>query len=84
MVPSTEPGLPQPDVSGSEFEVGAPTSEEDVERKKSRTKRAQKSPLMAVLESWLLSVLYCRFFGRISGSFSVHFAGDAKAIPGVS
>ena len=61
MVHANEPGLPQTDVSGSEFEVGAPTSEAVAERKKSRTKRAPKSPLMAVFESWLLSPLHCRF-----------------------
>ena len=57
-----EPELPRTDVSGSEFEVGAPTSaEEEAERKKSQTERAPKSPLSAVLESWLLSILHCRF-----------------------
>ena len=61
MVHANEPGLPRTDVSGSEFEVGAPTSEEEAERKKIRTKRASKSPLTAVLESWLLSILHCRF-----------------------
>ena len=61
VVHATEPGLPRTDVSGSEFEVGAPTSEEEAEGKKSRTKRATKSPLTAVLESWLLSILHCRF-----------------------
>ena len=52
MVPCGEPELPRADVSGSEFEVGAPTSEEEVEKKKSQVKRAPKSPLTAVLESW--------------------------------
>ena len=61
VVHGDEPGLPRTDVSGSEFEVGAPTSEEEAERKKSQTKRAPKSPLTAVLESWLLSFLHCRF-----------------------
>ena len=61
MVHCNEPELPRRDVSGSEFEVGAPTSEEEVERKKSQVKRAPKSPLTAVLESWLLSILHCRF-----------------------
>ena len=61
VVHAIEPGLPRTDVSGSEFEVGEPTPEEEGERKKSRTKRATKSPLTAVLESWLLSLLYCRF-----------------------
>ena len=60
MVHGYEPGLPRTDVSGSEFEVGAPTSEEEVERKKSQMKRAPKSPLTAVLEGWLLSILHCR------------------------
>ena len=61
MVHADEPGLPRTDVSGSEFEVGAPTSEEEAEGQKSRTKRASKSPLTAVLESWLISILHCRF-----------------------
>ena len=52
MVHGSEPELPRTDVSGSEFEVGAPTSEEEVERKKSQVKRAPKSTLTAVLESW--------------------------------
>ena len=52
MVHCGEPKLPRADVSGSEFEVGAPTSEEEVERKKSQVKCAPKSPLAAVLESW--------------------------------
>ena len=70
-------------MSGSEFEVGAPTSaEEGAERKKSQTKPAPKSPLRAVLESWLLSILHCRFF-HISGSIPVLFLGDAETIPGV-
>ena len=61
VVHGDEPELPRTDVSGSEFEAGAPTSEEEAERKKSQTKRAPKSPLTAVLESWLLSILHCRF-----------------------
>ena len=42
MVPSDEPGLHRRDVSGSEFEVGVPTSEEEVEKCKSRSKRTPK------------------------------------------
>ena len=61
VVHANEPGLSRTDVTGSEFEVGAPTSEEEAERKKSQAKRASKSPLTAVLESWLLSILHCRF-----------------------
>ena len=61
MVHANEPGLPLTDVSGAVFEVSAPTSEEEAERKKSQTKRAPKSPLTAVLASWLLSILHCRF-----------------------
>ena len=61
MVHSNEPGLPRTDVSGSEFEVGAPTLEEEVDRKNSRTKRAPKSLLTAGLENLLLSILHCRF-----------------------
>ena len=58
---SNEPKWPRTDLSGSECEVGALTSEEESEREKSQTKRAPKSPLTAVLESWLLSILHCRF-----------------------
>ena len=61
MVRSNEPRLPRTDVPGSEFQIGAPTSEKEVARKKSRTQRVPKSPLTAVLESWLLSILHCRF-----------------------
>ena len=61
VVQSNKPGLPRTDVSGCEFEVGAPTSEEEVAKKKCQTKRVPKSPLIAVLESWLLSNLLCRF-----------------------
>ena len=61
MVHANEPGLPRTDVSGSEFEVGAPTSEEEAERNKSRTKRASKRPLTSVFENWLLSILQCKF-----------------------
>ena len=52
MVHRNEPELPRTDVSDSEFEVGAPTSEEEAEKKKSQMKRAPKSHLKAVLESW--------------------------------
>ena len=61
VVHANEPGLPRTDVSGSEFEVGAPTSEKEGGREKSRTKRVPKSPRTDVLESWLLSILHCRF-----------------------
>ena len=47
VVHNNEPGLPRTGVSGSEFEIGAPTSEEEAERKKNQTKRAPKSPLTA-------------------------------------
>ena len=83
MVHANEPGLPRTDMSGSEFEVGAPTSEEEPERKKDRTKRVPKSPLSAVLESWLLSILHCRF-SVILVAHSLFFPGDAETIPGVS
>ena len=76
--PSTDPVLPRTNVTGSEFEVGAPTSEEEVERKKNRTKRAPNSPLAAVLESWLLSICHCRFL--VVSSFSIFF----QVMPGVS
>ena len=51
MVHAIEPGLARTDVSSPKFEVGAPTSEEEAERKKTRTKRAPKSRLTSVLES---------------------------------
>ena len=61
MIQANEPGLPRTDMAGSEFEVGAPTSEEEGERKKSRMRRAAKRLLTAVLEIWLLSILHCMF-----------------------
>ena len=51
VVPSIDPGWLRTDVSGSEFEVGASTSEEEVESRKSRSKRALKRPLTATPES---------------------------------
>ena len=83
MVHSNEHGLPRTDVSGSEFEFGAPTSEEEAERKKGQAKRAPKSPLTAVLESWLLSILHCRF-SFYQWLIPCLFPGDAETIPGVS
>ena len=83
LVHGDEPGLPRTDVSGSEFEVGAPTSEEEAERKKSQTKRAPKSPLTAVLESWLLSLLHCRFLSY-QWLIPCLFLGDAETDLGVS
>ena len=83
VVHANEPGLPRTDVSGSEFEVGAPTSEEETERKKSRTKCAPKSPLTAVLESWLLSILPCKF-SVSQWLIPCLFPGDAEMIQGVS
>ena len=71
MVHSNEPGLPGTDESGYEFEVGVPTSEEEVEKKnKSRSRRATKSPLTAVLKSWFLSFLHCRFLNISMAHFS--------------
>ena len=83
MVHGDEPIIPRTDVSSSEFEVGAPISEEEAERKKSQTKRAPKSPLRAVLESWLLSILHCRFLSY-QWLIPCLFLGDAETIPGVS
>ena len=51
MFRSKEPGLSRTDMSGCEFEVGAPTSKEEIEKKKSRSKHAPKNPLTTVLES---------------------------------
>ena len=82
VVLSTEPALPRTDMSGSEFEVGAPTPEEEAERK-SRSRRAPTSPLTAVLESWLLSILHCRFF-VILVAHSLFILGDAETIPGIA
>ena len=89
-----EPEMPRTDVSGSEFESGAPTSEEEVEKKKSRTKRAPKSPPMVVLESWfsVISVALFLFVPRWcrndSGSFRkwrcVYGRGDWWAVEGAS
>ena len=83
MVHANEPGLPRTDMTGSQFEVGAPTSEEEAERKKSQAKRAPKSPLTAVLESWLLSILHCRF-QSYQWLIPCLLLGDAETILGVS
>ena len=69
MVLSNEPRWPRTDLSGSMFEVSAPTSEEDFGKKKSRSKSAPKSPLTAVLESQLLSILHCRILVRSVAHF---------------
>ena len=69
MVYANEPGLPRTDMFGSEFGVGAPTSEEEAERKKSRTKRAQRVP--------------SRLFLRISSSLQ-YFVGFFKALANFS
>ena len=42
VVQSNESGLLRTDVSGSEFEVGTPTLEEEAEKKKSRSKALSK------------------------------------------
>ena len=83
MVHGNEPGLPRTDVSGSEFEVGAPTSEAEAERKKGQTKLAPKSPLTAVPESWLLSIIHCRFL-PYQWLIPCLFQGDSETIPRVS
>ena len=73
MVRAIEPELPRTDVSGSEFEVGAPTSEEEAERKK----RVGQNALQRVLSRLFLRVGYSLFyiagFNHISGSFPVYF-----------
>ena len=78
-----ELGVSQTDVSGSEFGIGAPTSEE-VQRKRCEPKPAVKNPLAAVLESWLLSLLQCRLLVKSVANFSFFFAGDAENVPRVS
>ena len=83
MVHGDEPELPRTDVSGSEFEVGAPTSEEEAERKKSQTKRAPRV-LSRLFLRVCCSLFYIAGFCHISGSFPVLKPGDAETIPGVS
>ena len=83
VVLSIEPGLPRTDMFSCEFEVGAPTSEEEAAKMKSRSKRAPKNLLTAVLESWLLSILLCKFL-LYQWFISRLFTGDAETIPGVS
>ena len=56
VVRSDQPRLPRTNVSGCEFEFSAPSSAE-ADEKNSLPKRATKSPLTAVLESSLLSIL---------------------------
>ena len=58
-----ERGFPRKNVSGSNFGVGAPISGEELEKKKTK-KRSIKSPRTAVLQSWLFSILLCRFYTR--------------------
>ena len=77
LVHPNDPGLPQTDLSATEFEFGSPTSEEEVDKKKIRTKRVPKSPLTAVLDSWLLSIPHCRFL-VIS---IVHFPSCLQVMP---
>ena len=80
VVHATEPGLSRTHVSGSEFEVGAPTSEEEAEWKKSRTKRAPKSLSRLFLRVGC-SLFYIAGFQSYISSL---FPGDAELIPGVS
>ena len=61
--------VPRTDVSGSEFEVAVPTSEKECGKKKQKS--ALKSPLTAVLKSWLLSILHCRFPYRSVANFQL-------------
>ena len=81
MVHSTEPGLPRTDVSGSEFEVGAPTSEEEAQKKKSVKARSKESS-HGCFEGWLLSILHCRFLSY-QWRISCLVTGEAETIPGV-
>ena len=83
MVHGDEPELPRTDVSGSEFEVGAPTSAEEAERKRSQIKRAPKILSQLFLRVGC-SLFYIAGFCHISGSFPVLFLGDAETIPGLS
>ena len=52
-------------------------------QKKKLEKHAPKSPLTAVFESWLLSILHCRF-SVVSVAHFRSVSGDAETIPGVS
>ena len=79
VVHSIEPGLPRTDVSLSGFEVGAPTSKEEV-KKKSRSLQRVLSRLYLMV-SCSLFYIAC-FFSDQWLLFSL-FAGDAEAIPGV-
>ena len=83
MFHSDEPRLPRTDVCGSKFEVGTPNSEEEVEKKKSLPRRTTKSPITAVLESCLISILHFRFLFKSVVNFRV-FAADPETISRVS
>ena len=65
VVGSDNPGTSGTDISDSEFEVAAPTSNEDVGKKK----RVLNSPLTAVVGSWFLFILPCRVIFRAVANF---------------
>ena len=77
-----EPRLPRTEVSGSDFEFVAPSSEE-VEKKRSDNTRSKESSHGCSLEL-VDSCSTLQVFGHISGSFSVCFQLNAGTIPGVS
>ena len=84
MVHGDEAELPRADVSGSEFEVGAPTSGEE----EPREKRVRRNALQRVLSRLFLRVgcspFYIAIFFMSVAHSPVLFLGDAETIPGVS
>ena len=60
MVRPSEPRISWTDVSDSRFDLAAPTSDEEAQKKK----WALKSSLTAAPENWWFSILHCRFLFR--------------------
>ena len=83
MVHANEPGLPRTEVSGSEFEVGTPTLEEESEKG-----RVGPNVLQRVLSQLFLrvgcSLFYMASFQSYQWLISCLFPGNAETIPGVS
>ena len=78
VVLSMEPGLPRTDVCGSESQVARRLQRKKLRERRVGIKRAPKSPLTVVFESWLLSILHCRFWIHFQWLFFICFPGDAE------
>ena len=76
MVHANEPGLPRIDGFGSEFEVGAPTSEGEAGER-----RVGRNAPQRVLSRLFLRIGCSPGFSQISGSFLVYFQVMPKRFP---